>query len=564
MTTKLAQSNFFTSRQHSVSAAELNQMSQFERLETIRNAHGRKKYELLLNATDGDKLTPMLHPQEIYLTLSQVGPEFASELLLMASTEQITSIIDLDCWEGEKLDQKTTLEWLSLLFEAGDEKIYTTIVDMDQELVVLMLKSFIRVLSGPEAYDSDDDIGNANRMEGLYDIDYSDEESAKIVGGILKVLQRTDEKTWIQLLELVRCELDSVLEEEVYQSRNNRLLDFGFVSPAEARSIYTFIDPATFTPETGKDFTLESEGLQNPLPLLRMAQPEGLLAEVLAQGIDHSLATELCMLANRKMAADLVDLSLETSISSSLSQLYAVLNLGLEQLANQDIARASAIFNDAYLLHIFQLGYSLVKTEALRAKTILLSPTGKLLDGPYRRFIESLQQNPPEFFRGIRIGDPQQPEQIQTLKQLGQIDSILQQIELQQTIYSELLSVDQKNAEDIELSGCNIESVNDLTLSDLFLTALANQLLGGEFLPQPLAACELPTLHRLLVENSRINPLIVEQIRDQLDAKIPGASQFADYCLEIWQEEFCQFDEAEIDARFLSGLIVRLEAGKTD
>jgi hypothetical protein len=559
MTKKLTLNKFFVTEQARISPAELNRLPQAERLEIIRNSHGKAKYEMLLNATDAAELTPLLHPQEIYLTVSAIGPEFSSELLAMATTEQITTLIDLDCWEEDHIDPKTTLEWLSLLLECGDEKVCRTITEIEPELVALMLKAFLRVVAGPEAYDTDDDVGNAKRLEGLYDIDYRDEESAKIVGGILKALQRTEEKAWIQLLELVRSELDSVLEEEVYHSRSNRLLDFGFMSPAEARSIYASVDPETFSPATGKQFDIEAEGIQNPLPLLRLAQPGGILAEVLASGIDHSLATELCLLANRKMAADLVDFSREESISATLSQLYAGLNLGLEQLANQDVERAAEIFRDSYLQQIFQIGHSLVKVLAERGKALLGTAAGKLLDGPYRRFIESLQLNPPEFFCGIRVGDSQQAVEISTLSQLGHIESILQQIELQQRIFSELLSLDPNQSESFDLSGCNIETEADLTLSDLFLTALANQLLGGDFTPQPLAVCELRTLHRLLVQDSKLNPQLVEQIRTQIDARLPGASTFADYCLEIWQEEFCQLEENELDPRYLSGLIIRLD-----
>jgi hypothetical protein len=558
MTVPRTLNNFFIPEPKRISALELNRLSRVERLEAIRGSYGKAKYEMLLNATDGELLTPMLHPQEIYLTISEIGPEFASELLLMASTEQITTLIDLDCWEEDSLDPKTSLEWLSLLLETGPIKASKTLSEMEPELVALLLKSFIRIDAGPEAYDSDDDIGNANRLEGLYDIHYFDDESAKTVGGLLKALQLEDEQAWIQLLELVRCESDSVLVEEVYQTRNNRLLDFGFMTPAEARSIYTLLDPATFALPRDKKFDLEADGIQSPLPILRLAQPGGLLAEVLAAGIEHSLATELCLLANRKMAADHVDLSDERAVSSSLSQLYSGLNLGMEHLAGQDIARAAELLRESYLLQIFQIGHSLIKELANRGKQLLATPAGKLLDGPYRRFIDSLQQNPPELFYGIRVGDPQQPEAISTLKQLTHIESILQEIALQQRIYSELFVLDQA-ADKVNLEHCNIDKKSDLTLSDLFLTALANQLLGGDFSPRPLAVSEVNSLHRLVVKDAGLDPLLVEQVRNKLDAQLPGASNFADYCLEIWHEEFCQLKEDEIDPHYVSGLIIRLK-----
>ena len=48
-------------------------------------------------------------------------------------------------------------------------------------------------------------------------------------------------------------------------------------------------------------------------------------------------------------------------------------------------------------------------------------------------------------------------------------------------------------------------------------------------------------------------------LEEQLESLIPGASSFADYALEIWQEEMCQLEESEIDPRYISGLIIKLD-----
>jgi hypothetical protein len=39
---------------------------------------------------------------------------------------------------------------------------------------------------------------------------------------------------------------------------------------------------------------------------------------------------------------------------------------------------------------------------------------------------------------------------------------------------------------------------------------------------------------------------------------LSGAGQFADFCLDIWQEEFCALKIEQVDPRYLSGLIMRL------
>ncbi len=556
MTKSLNQNSFFSAGNPKISSAELNSLAQSERLEVIRRCHGKTKYNLLLEASDGDQLVPQLHPQEIYLTVNAVGPDYAAELLLLASTEQITNLIDLDCWEGDRLDPATTLRWLALLLETGEEKVCRTLEEMDPELVALLLKLFIRVISGPEAYDNDDADGNANRLEGLYDIDYRDEEAAKIVGGLLKILQQSAQPVWIQLLELVRSELDSVLEEEVFQARGKRLLDYGFASPGEARGIYSRVDPQNFAPAENKDFSRIADGLENPTALLRLSVPGGLLAEILAAGIAHDLASELSMLANRKLAADRINPGSEEEVADSLAQLYDGLNLALEHLSGNDPGRASALFNRCYLQQLFQLGNSLIAVRAERAAKFLEKPLGTLLDGPYRRFIDSLNQTPPQLYRGIRIGDPQQPEAIRSHKQLHGIDSLLTQIEAQQCLLGDVLT---QELDQLDLHNCNLETAEELTLSDLFLTALANQLLGGEFAPTPLPQSELATLHQLLSVEGKLNPQVVSSVRQQLDQRCPGAGDFADYCLEIWQEEFCRLAVADLDPRYLSGLIVRLK-----
>lgn len=548
---------FFVPQEKKLDSRSLNALSRAERLETIRRSQGRAKYDMLIDAKDGHLLVPQLHPQEIYLMVSAVGPEFASELLLLASTEQITTLLDLDIWEEDQIDPKSALEWLALLLETGEEKVCRTLGEMEPELAALLLKTFLVVTAGPEVYDSDDADANANRLEGLYDIDYTDEAAAKIVGGILTILQKEDPQNWMMLLEMTRGELNSVIEEENYQERCKRLLDLGFVPPAEARGIYAQVDPQKYAPMTGKSLDPIAEGMQSPLPLLRMAQPGGLLAEVLASGIDHALATELCLLANRKLAADRIDPSRDEQVTLSLAQLYDTLNLGLEHLAGQDVARAAVLFRETYLLHLFQLGHSLVEDLASRASTLLASPFSALLDGPYRRFLESLRENPPQLFRGIRVGDPQQPEALRNLKQLACAERILQQISIQQDICQKLLNVDPTSLDHLDLVGCNIDQPEELTLSDLFLTALANQLLGGSFDPTPLAASELPVLHELLTKENALNPELVESVRTQLEGKLPGSSEFGDYCLEIWQEEFCALAKDQLDPRYLSGLIVR-------
>ena len=93
---------------------------------------------------------------------------------------------------------------------------------------------------------------------------------------------------------------------------------------------------------------------------------------------------------------------------------------------------------------------------------------------------------------------------------------------------------------------------------EFFLTSLANKLLGREFQPLPIAEEELAGLHGMVSQTGVLNPRLREETVKWLDSLEPGGGDFAGYCLDIWEEEFCSIGFEDIDPRFVGGLIIRL------
>ncbi|MDT8420283.1 MAG: DUF6178 family protein [Desulfuromonadales bacterium] len=540
-----------------ISIREYHALSADERMEMIGQAQGKEKYDLILNAPDAEQIVPQLHPQDLYLTVHEIGPEFAVELLMLTSTGQLTTLLDLDCWDEDTISERISLNWLQLLLEAGDEKVCQTAREMDPELLTLFLKKQLWIIRGPESL-KDDDAENAIRPDDLYEVGYRNDDAAKIVSEFLSVLFAQEQHRYLLLMEMVRAELDTALEEEVYQLRNNRLLDLGLTTPLEARAIYSFVDPDSYVPARDKQFDLEAEGFHHPGALLSRAQPNDLLAEILSQGISHEQATELTMLANRKMSADRVDLSDSKAVAESLTHLYQTLNIGLEKLVQRTHTEPQQLFNSCYLQQIFQLGHSLIEQLRQQAKGLLKSGIAPFLDGPYRRFLETLTGNPPRLFCGIRLGINQDEKDFLNSKDLLLAEEHLQQLAIQQQLFTGLLPFPLPEEESCDLSGCHPDQCSDLTLSDLLLTALANRLLGHEFTPQPIPVAELAELHGLVSDNRQLSAKVRDETIASVESILTGAGQFADFCLEIWQEEFCALEAGRIDPRYLSGLIVRL------
>ena len=512
-----------------LSLHEYNALTSSERLEMIHQATGKQKYDLILNANDNEQLTPLLHPQELYLTVNELGAEYAVELLQLASSEQITTLLDLDCWEGDKLSPVLTLLWLQLLLETGPDKVCQLAQEIEPEILAIFLKKHLTIIRGLEAYD-DDDAENANRLESIYDINYATEDAAKIIGPFLRIIMEQAQETYLLVMEMIRSEMTSIFEEEVFLERNNRLSDLGFIPQVEARGIYAFTDPERFTPGGKSDYRLESEGLPYPGALLARAKPDNLLAEILSNGLNLQLATDLCMLGNRKMSADGTDISAAADIGSSLQQLYDTLNLALEYLAGTNFEKAEQIVNSTYLLHLFQLGHSLQKQLVTAAQKIVASPIGPFLDYPEQLFIDSLLDTPAMLYHEATTEMPSHLQPIATVNDLKLTQLRLQQVQALQQLFCEQLP--------FQLPEQSDPPEESPSLSVLFLTAVANQLLGRGFHPTPLQPEDLLLLQSRTIVQGAIAAEFVTALHKQIEQLDLDCSFFVEFCLECWEDDF--------------------------
>ncbi|MFK5925585.1 MAG: DUF6178 family protein [Desulfuromusa sp.] len=530
-----------------ISLAEYNALTADEQLNMIHQARGKQKYDLLINAQQIEKLVPQLHPQELYLTINELGAEYSTELLALASPEQLTTLLDLDCWDGDNLSPILTLHWLELLLSTGEEKVSQLAREMEPEILALFLKKHLIITRGLEAYD-DDDAENAKRLEGIYDIQYSSENAAKIIGAILNIWVDREQESYLLIMEMIRSENLLVLEEEVYQTRSNRLLDLGIIPAIEAKEIYSYRDPETFTPGGKSDFYLEADNLQHPAALLACARPNNLLAEILAGGVDHGSACELLFLANRKMSADNIDVAEAKYVTTAFQSTYDTLNLALEFLAGTDIDKAEEIFRNTYLLHLFQVGNSLIKKLQLKAEKIRISQIYPFLDYPELLFVDSLVQNPPYLYQEDYEEKPSHLQPITTIKELELIKHRLEQVESLQKMFSIDLP--------FELPRTEAEIDNQPTLSGIFLTAIANQLLGRDFAPTPLVMADLSLLKDQTFIKNSVSETFRKDIHNSMQQLAPDCDFFVQFSMDLWEQLFQNVESATEQSPIFSMLLM--------
>ena len=258
------------------------------------------------------------------------------------------------------------------------------------------------------------------------------------------------------------------------------------------------------------------------------------------------------------MVADRVDIGESAQVREVTEEVYRYLNLALEHLSGGDPVAASALFEDCYLEHLFRLGFSLTVQLQRRAKKIAASRIGPYLDTPFRACLDALLQRRPRFYEGIEAEERAGERPFANLHDLALATGWIERIEVQRRLFEERFPFELPASSELELAGCAPDDPADLTLSDFFLTALANRILGRAFIPRPVPQEELPALHARVCREGKVDPELRLETGHWLDSLSPGASSFADWCLDLWEQEFCVVAAADLDPRFVSGVIVRL------
>ena len=545
--------------QQAINLSEFSQLPTIAQLDILRSLDARQKTDLLLDAENGAELMAELSTQEVYLLAMERGPEHLPELLSLATPEQWSGFIDLDCWAGDHFETGKSHRWLVTLLQAEEETVFTTLREMNFEQLILIFKAELDILSGPEADENSDARIDAIKRDGGYEIVYRNDDTAKLFNKILDVLQSYEPAFFVYLLEAVRAETFGLIEESVYQQRTGRLQDMGIPEPFMAQKIYAWLDPQTYLQERPAKITPGVCESSAPGFTLTLVRPKGLLAEVLAEGVDENLAWELANVVNKVLVADRVEMGQVEQVAKVIGKVDAYLNLALEWLAGQDVAAARKCLDECYCEDLFRLGFSL--TLALQRRANLLGKTrvAPYLDAMARACLNALKQKPPHFFEGI--ADPVRggTRLFATLAEICSAEQWLTRIALQQRLFEEALDFSLPEPAHLDLSGCQPERADEVTLVEFFLTALANKLLGRDFLPLPIAEEELAGLHGMVSRSGELHPRLREETVKWLESLLPGGGEFAGYCLDIWEEEFCAVGFEDIDPRFVGGLIVRLE-----
>lgn len=378
----------------------------------LQAARGREKLDLLFSAPDPEALVQSIPEHDLYLALLEIGPDDASEVVALASPQQFRHIVDLAAWPrgDEGPDPRAVLRWLHLARDGGGNsdrarrRYLDKLALLDAEMRSLVLRKAMRVHDlEEEAEPAVADPGRTFRTpEGRYVVEFlPDAGEYGTLKQLLEDLYGEDVLGTTRLLESLRWEVPTELEETARRWRDGRLRDLGFPDLEEALAFYA--RPAKTTTTTPAAATSVPGTPSTALTALAPGAP-GLLDSALAlldgekqdraeEGVVHAL--------NAALVANAVPLDDVDEVRSALDDARATLSLGLEVLANGDSTAAARVISERPIREIFQAG--LVDAYRLqgRARRIAQSArlpqaqTVTLFDPPLSDVVEALQRKRP-------------------------------------------------------------------------------------------------------------------------------------------------------------------------
>jgi len=235
---------------------------------TRRQAEPQGLLERILSTPHLAKVVPQLQPEVIHRVIQRCGLEDSSELVALATPEQLERVFDLDLWRAgrpgrdEQFDADRFGVWLEVLVEAGVAVAAQKLSEMDPSIVTAGFAQHLRVFdrAAVSRYTTTDGVEIDEKVD-------RERELTCDVGDYLVVARRTD--SWEAIVAVLTslaedhsgcfdrvmsgCRavsssgreldgLDDLLEAgdqamfDVAFEREQRRDTSGFVAPAEARA----------------------------------------------------------------------------------------------------------------------------------------------------------------------------------------------------------------------------------------------------------------------------------------------------------------------------------------
>ncbi|MFC1833253.1 DUF6178 family protein [Thermodesulfobacteriota bacterium] len=380
-----------------------------KKIEIFRGLSAQAREELLGVILRPGEIVRKISEEEMFFTVKQLGEENAIGHIALCTGKQLQYILDLDLWTKDVFDPRSAIRWLYLLARAGENKVVQFVQVSDPELVLTILRGFVKV----QVVDPDTDLTEQLdylpdfTLDDTFFIDFpypgTDEFLKVVVGAIFQ----WNIEYYAGLMHELNFGASVETEELALKWRRARLWDHGFPSLDEAMEIYHYYNGRLHTDATGEESHVDSPSLRLSSKLmdypLKVISAGNLLRRFLTGMEDDAerdrVVTQLAHLANKVMVADGGDPGVLENLQGSLEKVSGYINMALEDACADDSSVGSALLKYNHVETLFRRGFSLVLKVQREARKLADNYQGGIenMGYPLAGLIRGLLQKKPIF-----------------------------------------------------------------------------------------------------------------------------------------------------------------------
>jgi len=345
----------------------------------IMSLEPEKALSAILDAPQPAALVHSYPEEDLYLLLSELGPQDSLPLLKLASDRQWQYLLDMEIWRKDRLDLPAVTHWLYWLANADPKRIARWCYEEQNQLISLYLSRNIELHLREFDQDPSEFGSDFISDDETYYVRFRDDpvKSAEaeaerqlrdaLLAELLRRLSAYDHVRFQTLLLESVAQIPAETEEVLLRWKNVRLAEKGFLPFHEAVGLYQALEPENIAQHGTKVLpTAEQFDPRLPVPFATSeALPEdNWFSRTLRQIQDatrlFALQAEFAGLCNQAITADQTQVSQRDQLRQVVEKVSDYISIGLERLSrpeSPDLERCRKWVCRLPLINLFRVGY---------------------------------------------------------------------------------------------------------------------------------------------------------------------------------------------------------------
>jgi len=342
--------------EHQQAAERIDALPMNQRVDLVLSLpSGKRRMDLILMSSRPEELTRAIPPEDLVLSIKDLGDTDAVPILEMSSDHQLNYLFDLELWIRDGMDLGRLTHWLEILFECGYPRVLQWFGSVDFELLVLFFERSVLLLEREELESLPD------RLSGrVYTPDNTHYLLVKL-GADYDLLKNLIDLTFAKVPDLFFALTGNLgttppaeVEELAYRWRTGRLADRGWPDLDEAMEMYQPAEPDQVRPRDLLPFGM-ADSPRFPLERRNIGKLLQAGIERLENDPRSIVASQMANLINRAIISDGMLPGEPESLKRASQRVKGRLENGLSLLGANDADASARWLSTVPLVDVFRV-----------------------------------------------------------------------------------------------------------------------------------------------------------------------------------------------------------------